>query len=102
MPDKNKNSQQIIDEFRQPPSDKIKSASSSAKSMTPKPGIPDVTLTQWQGIADLMASVCSVPAALIMKVHPSEIEVLISAKVSGNPYHPGEKAPLNTGLIVKR
>jgi hypothetical protein len=66
-----------------------------------KPGIPDATLTQWQGIVDLMAAVCSVRAALIMKVHTSEIEVLISAKVPGNPYHSGEKAPLNTGLYCE-
>jgi PAS domain S-box-containing protein len=66
-----------------------------------KPEIPDTTLTQWQGIVDLMADVCSVPAALIMKVHTSEIEVLISAKVPGNPYHTGEKAALNTGLYCE-
>ena len=66
-----------------------------------KPEIPDATLKQWQGIVDLMAAVCRVPAALIMKVHTSEIEVLISARVPGNPYNPGEKAPLNTGLYCE-
>ncbi len=66
-----------------------------------KPEISDAILKQWQGIVDLMASVCRVPASLIMKVHSSEIEVLVSARVEDNPYHPGDKASLNTGLYCE-
>jgi len=66
-----------------------------------KPEIPETVLSQWQGITDLMASICQVPAALVMKVHPSEIEVFVTANVEGNPYECGEKAQLNTGLYCE-
>lgn len=67
-----------------------------------KPEIPAEVLEQWQGMVDIMASVCSVPAALIMKVVPSELEVLVSANVEGNPYKIGDRALLNTGLYCEK
>ena len=36
----------------------------------------------------------AVPASLIMRVHPTEIEVFVGSQSEGNPYHAGEKAPL--------
>jgi hypothetical protein len=101
MQDQDKNIEQQIEEFSQLSPRTTHLESPSSKPTTPKPEIPDVTLTQWQGIVDLMAAVCCVPASLIMKVHPSEIEVLVSAKVEDNPYHLGEKATLNTGLYCE-
>jgi len=101
MQDQDKNIEQQIEEFSQLSPRTTHLESPSSKPTTPKPEIPDVTLTQWQGIVDLMAAVCCVPASLIMKVHSSEIEVLVSAKVEGNPYHSREKATLNTGLYCE-
>ena len=101
MQNQDKNIEQQIEEFPQLSPHTIQLKAPSSKPMTPKPEIPDATLTEWQGIVDLMAAVCRVPASLIMKVHSSEIEVLVSAKVEDNPYHPGEKATLNTGLYCE-
>ena len=85
MQDQDKNIEQQIEEFSQLIPRTTHLESPSSKPTTPKPEIPDVTLTQWQGIVDLMAAVCCVPASLIMKVHSSEIEVLVSAKIEDNP-----------------
>lgn len=40
---------------------------------------------------DILAQVCGVPAALIMKLSEPNIEVFISSHSEGNPYHPGDK-----------
>ena len=71
------------------------------KSYHHKPEIPETALTQWQAIVDLLAKLCNVPAALIMTVNRSEIEVVVSAHTDANPYEPGEKAALNTGLYCE-
>jgi PAS domain S-box-containing protein len=63
--------------------------------------IPDETLAKWQRIVDLMAWILEVPAALIMRVHPEQIEVLVGSDSVGNPYEPGERADLNTGLYCE-
>ncbi len=70
-------------------------------SMPSKPGISDDLLAKWQKIVDLMATVVGVPAGLIMKVHPTEIEVFVSSDTEGNPYEKGEMAQLNTGLYCE-
>lgn len=67
----------------------------------PKPEIPEATVAQWQGMVDVMADVCKVPAALLMKLMPHELEVVVAADVEGNPYRRGERAPLNTGLYCE-
>ena len=48
------------------------------------------TLKNWQEIVDILAQLCEVPAALVMRLRNSDIEVFISSKSEGNPYHPGE------------
>lgn len=58
-------------------------------------------LLKWQKTIDLVAQIFEVPAALIMRVHPTEIEVLLSSHTEGNPYKEGEKADLNTGLYCE-
>ncbi|MGI9263850.1 MAG: GAF domain-containing sensor histidine kinase, partial [Gammaproteobacteria bacterium] len=47
------------------------------------------------------AGVFDVPAGLIMRVHNQEIEVLVRSLTENNPYEPGEKAKLNTGLYCE-
>ena len=66
-----------------------------------KPEIPKEIMDKWQKIVDLMAKIVGVPAGLIMKVDPPQIEVFISSKTEKNPYHKGEKANLNTGLYCE-
>lgn len=48
-------------------------------------------IAKWQGIADLLAKIISVPAALIMKTENEYMEVLVSSKTLNNPYHCGDK-----------
>jgi hypothetical protein len=84
---KDKNSEELTKELNEKSLSMIEL---DPTSTTPKPDLPDNVLTQWQGIVDMMAMICRVPAALIMKVHPQEIEVLVSAKLRDNPYQPGE------------
>ncbi|MBC8400787.1 MAG: PAS domain S-box protein [Candidatus Marinimicrobia bacterium] len=66
-----------------------------------KPVIPDATISKWQRIVDLMAELVNVPAGLIMKVDPPQIEVFVSSKTKGNPYEKGERADLDTGLYCE-
>ncbi|WP_445475587.1 PAS domain S-box protein [Methanococcoides methylutens] len=68
---------------------------------TKKPGIPDKIVAKWQRIVDQMARVIGVPAGLIMKVDPSQIEVFLSSVTEDNPYEKGERADLNTGLYCE-
>ncbi len=42
-------------------------------------------VTKWQEIVDLLAEIIRVPAALVMKVEPPNIKVLVSSKSPGNP-----------------
>jgi PAS domain S-box-containing protein len=53
--------------------------------------IPKNFLEKWQRIADLLARVVDVPAALIMKSENEFMEVLISSNSANNPYQPGDK-----------
>lgn len=63
--------------------------------------IPHEMLESWQRTIDLMAELVDVPAGLIMRVHPTEIEVLVASDNPGNVYEPQEKADLNTGLYCE-
>lgn len=53
--------------------------------------INDDLLKKWQEIADLIAKIMSVPAALIMKTENKYMEVFVSSKTDQNPYKPGDK-----------
>lgn len=57
--------------------------------------IPEDIFRQWQKTVDLLARIASVPAALIMRVHPNDIEVFRSSISKGNPYKIGETAPFD-------
>jgi len=53
--------------------------------------IPDGFLEKWQEIADLIAAIINVPAALIMKTENEFMEVFTSSKTENNPYKVGDK-----------
>ncbi len=53
--------------------------------------IPQWLLTKWQGIADLIAELLNIPAALIMRTENEYMEVFVSSKSDNNPYKPGDK-----------
>ncbi len=53
--------------------------------------IPDDIQTGWQEMADILAHICGIPSALIMKLSQEDIEVLVSSKTDNNPYHPGDR-----------
>lgn len=74
----------------------------SAPKASKKPDIPDGVMVKWQRIVDLMAKTIGVPAGLIMRVDPPQIEVFISSATKGNPYKQGERADLNTGLYCEQ
>jgi len=53
--------------------------------------VPDDVQANWQEIINIMAQLCELPAALIMRLRETDIEVFLSSKSEGNPYHPGDK-----------
>jgi diguanylate cyclase (GGDEF)-like protein/PAS domain S-box-containing protein len=63
--------------------------------------VPGPILETWQATADLIADLIQVPAALIMRVHPWEIEVFVTSHSVGNVYEAGERAKLDTGLYCE-
>ena len=66
-----------------------------------KHDVPEDYLSKWQETINVLANVFEVPAGLIMRVLPEEIEVLVSSQSKDNPYDCGEKAKLNTGLYCE-
>jgi PAS domain S-box-containing protein len=63
--------------------------------------VPAEIMRKWQEILDLLADILDVPSALIMRVDPPNIKVVVSSESKGNPYEPGEVACLNTGLYCE-
>lgn len=53
--------------------------------------IPDSFLDKWQNIANLLARIINIPAALIMKTENEFMEVFISSQSENNPYKQGDK-----------
>ncbi|MDQ2177901.1 GAF domain-containing sensor histidine kinase [Marinifilum sp. D714] len=53
--------------------------------------MPKWMLDKWQGIADLLAEILSIPAALIMKAENQQMEVFITSNSKNNPYNAGDK-----------
>ena len=69
---------------------------------SPQIEISDDTLNQWQKIVDIMAELLGIPAALIMRLVESDIEVFVSSQSDGNPYHPGDRKHfLGSGLYCE-
>ncbi|NQU67819.1 MAG: PAS domain S-box protein [Candidatus Marinimicrobia bacterium] len=63
--------------------------------------VPQKYLDKWQKTVDMATEVFEVPAALIMRVHPEQIEVLVANHNKENPYKPHELAKLGTGLYCE-
>lgn len=63
-----------------------------------KPDIPEEMIDKWQKNADLMAAVIGVPAGLIMKIYPLEVEVFLASATPDNPYKKGQRFNLDIGL----
>ncbi len=63
--------------------------------------IPEEMVLKWQQTVDIMAQVFDVPAALIMRVSSSEIEVLVTSKTDNNPYEASASESLGTGLYCE-
>jgi len=59
-------------------------------------------LENWQEIANLLAQIIEIPAALIMRFRDPYIEVFVSSNNDGNPYHVGDKETLiDSGLYCE-
>lgn len=63
--------------------------------------VSEISIGKWQKTLNVIAELFEVPAALIMRVHPRQIEVLVSSHSEKNPYKPGEKANLGSGLYCE-
>lgn len=63
--------------------------------------IPGDMKVGWQNIVDLLANITHVPAALIMRVHTSSIEVFSASQSQGNPYKEGDSEDLGHGLYCE-
>jgi transcriptional regulator with GAF, ATPase, and Fis domain len=70
-------------------------------SMYSNHDVPLEYLKKWQKTLDVAAQVMDVPAALVMRVWPEQIEVLVSSVGDDNPYEEHEKADLGTGLYCE-
>jgi GAF domain-containing protein len=53
--------------------------------------VPTAILENWQEIVNILADMIPIPASLIMRLDDPNIEVFVSSKSKGNPYHPGDK-----------
>lgn len=59
-------------------------------------------LKNLQEIANILAEMIGIPAALIMRFTDPHIEVFVSSNSEGNPYHPGDKETLyGSGLYCE-
>ncbi|WP_271271916.1 LuxR C-terminal-related transcriptional regulator [Aliamphritea hakodatensis] len=67
-----------------------------------KPEIPAPMLARWQRLVDLMGRITDTPAALITRIKPRDIEMLVSSDTAGNPYCAHEESPRNCGLYCDR
>lgn len=64
--------------------------------------VPTNILESFQEIADILAEMIGIPAALIMRFTDPHIEVFVSSNSEGNPYHPGDKETLyGSGLYCE-
>lgn len=63
--------------------------------------VPKVLFQGWQQTVNLLANIVEIPAALIMRVHPNNIEVLVSSDSHCNPYKPNESESLGKGLYCE-
>lgn len=64
--------------------------------------IPKAIMDSWQEVVDILAEIVGIPAALIMRLDDPNIEVLVSSRSEGNPYHSGDKESIwDSGLYCE-
>jgi DNA-binding CsgD family transcriptional regulator len=63
-----------------------------------KPQIPTTILLRWQRLVDIMGNITDTPAALITRLLPDAIEMLVRNQHSQNPYKANELSPRRCGL----
>lgn len=64
--------------------------------------VPTDVQENWQEIANILAEMIGIPAALIMRFTDPYIEIFVSSNSEGNPYHPGDKETLyGSGLYCE-
>ncbi|WP_163338526.1 GAF domain-containing protein [Desulfopila sp. IMCC35008] len=64
--------------------------------------IPRDNLVKWQNVVDIIAKLIDIPAALIMRLVESDIEVFVSSQSDANPYRPGDHEHfLGSGLYCE-
>lgn len=68
---------------------------------TDKIVVPQVMVDNWQQTLDLLSELVDTPAALIMRVHQTDIEVFTSSRTQGNPYKKHDKDSLGHGLYCE-
>lgn len=55
----------------------------------------------WQEMVNLISEISQIPATLIMRAYPKEIEVFISSNSPGNPFTAQERERLGIGLYCE-
>jgi PAS domain S-box-containing protein len=63
--------------------------------------VPETEIANWQATVDILAEIAGTASALIMRVHPRELEVFVASDSPGDVYQAGEKAPLDMGLYCE-
>jgi hypothetical protein len=64
--------------------------------------IPSAVMENWQELLDILSDIVEIPAALIMRIMDPEIQVCVSSKSEGNPYHPGDSEKIwDSGLYCE-
>ncbi len=66
-----------------------------------KPDIDPRMFIEWQDITDLVAKLCNVPSALLMRINIDTMEVISSSDHPGSPYQVSETAPLEGKLYCE-
>lgn len=66
-----------------------------------RPEIEPRMLGQWQEITNLVARLCKVPAALVMRQNDDTMEVMSASEHPDSPYRAHELAPLNGDLYCE-
>lgn len=65
------------------------------------PSIELRTLREWQEITNLIADICHVPSALVMRQNETTMEVMAGSQHPDSPYRARETAPLNGELYCE-
>jgi PAS domain S-box-containing protein len=59
------------------------------------PPIPEPILESWQNLVDTLAGIAKVPAALILKMEASVLEVVCASRSPNNPWKPGDRMDIS-------